>query len=85
MIKHIAETAGLNQAEATSAYDAVFSGIVNTLKSGDKVTLTGFGSFSISELAARDGRNPQTGETIKIAARKKVKFSASKDLKDAVN
>lgn len=85
MIKHMAEKAGINIAEAGTAFEAFCSGIIDTLKSGDKVTLTGFGSFSVSDRDARQGRNPQTGETIQIAARKVVKFSASKDLKDEVN
>ena len=58
---------------------------VNALKTGDKVALIGFGTFEVKEVAAREGRNPQTGETIKIAASKKPAFSASKTLKDTVN
>jgi DNA-binding protein HU-beta len=65
--------------------EAVIDGITNTLKSGDTVTVVGFGTFSVTERAARTGRNPQTGETINIKASKTPKFKAGKALKDAVN
>jgi len=85
LIKHIVEVADVSQSEATKIYDTFISGIVNTLKSEEKVMLSGLGTLSVTKLAARKGRNPKTGEEIEIAARNKVKFSASKDLKDAVN
>ena len=61
------------------------TGVTKTLKSGGKVTLVGFGTFSVSKRAARNGRNPQTGEVIKIKARKVAKFKAGKDLASSVN
>ena len=63
----------------------MFASITKALNEGDAVQLTGFGSFKVGDRAARKGRNPQTGETIDIAARKVVKFSAGKALKDALN
>ena len=65
--------------------DAVFAAITAALKSGDDVRITGFGSFSVTDRPARDGRNPRTGETLTIAASKVVKFTVGKALKDAVN
>ncbi len=80
----VAETE-LKKKEAEAAVNAVFGAITGALKDGDKVQLIGFGTFEVKSVAAREGRNPQTGETIKIAASKKPAFSASKALKDAVN
>jgi nucleoid DNA-binding protein len=71
--------------QAQAAVDCVFASITDALKAGDAVQLTGFGSFKVSDRAARKGRNPQTGEAIDIAARKVAKFSAGKALKDALN
>jgi len=85
MIDMVAEAADISKAAAGRAVDAVFEGISNTLKNGDSVTLVGFGTFSISNRAARSGRNPRTGETIQIKASKMPKFKAGKALKDAVN
>jgi len=65
--------------------DATFDAITSTLKSGDEVRLIGFGSFSVTQRAATEGRNPRTGEKIQIAASKNPKFSAGKGLKDALN
>ena len=70
--------------EAQAAVDCVFSSITNALKTKDTVTLIGFGTFKVNERKARTGRNPQTGETIKINAKKVPKFVAGKALKDAV-
>ncbi|HOE79250.1 MAG TPA: HU family DNA-binding protein [Smithellaceae bacterium] len=70
--------------EADAAVSAVFAAIQKALKKGDSVTLVGFGSFSVTKRKARKGRNPQTGEAIKIAARKVPVFKAGKGLKDAV-
>lgn len=70
--------------EAMDAVNAVFDSITQALSKGDKVALTGFGIFSVSKRAARQGRNPRTGETIKIAATNVPKFKAGKALKDAV-
>jgi DNA-binding protein HU-beta len=85
MIDMVAEAADISKAAAGRAVDAVFEGITNTLKGGDTVTLVGFGTFSVSNRAARAGRNPRTGETIQIKASKMPKFKAGKALKDAVN
>lgn len=85
MIDMVAEAADISKAAAGRAVDAVFEGITSSLKGGDSVTLVGFGTFSISDRAARSGRNPRTGETIQIKASKMPKFKAGKALKDAVN
>lgn len=85
LIANVADTAGLSKADATKAVDAVFSSITGALKKGDEVRLVGFGTFAVANRAASTGRNPRTGETIKIAASKQPKFKAGKQLKDAVN
>jgi len=85
LIEHVAETAKLSKADATRAVDAVFDGIAERLRAGATVTLVGFGSFAVSNRSARTGRNPQTGETIHIAASRTAKFKAGKALKDALN
>jgi nucleoid DNA-binding protein len=71
-------------AEAAKVVDAVLEAIKKSLKKGDKVTLVGFGTFSVAKRSARTGRNPQTGKAIKIAAKKVPKFTAGKALKDFV-
>jgi DNA-binding protein HU-beta len=76
---------GLNRRQAAEALDAVVATIVDALRSGEGAKLPGFGSFSISERAARKGRNPATGETIKIKASKTVRFKVGKELKETVN
>lgn len=81
----VAGAIGGTKADADKAVDAVFEAITAALKAGDDVRLVGFGSFSVSNRAAKDGRNPRTGATIKIAASKAPKFSAGKGLKDAMN
>jgi len=81
----VAEKAGVSKADAGSAVSAVLDTITEALSKGDKIALVGFGNFEISERAAREGRNPATGETIQIAASKAVKFKAGKALKDSVN
>lgn len=85
LVKVIADAAGTTNAAATSALDALIESITKTLKKGDKVTLVGFGTFSTSKRAARSGRNPATGATIKIPAKTTVKFKAGKALTDTVN
>lgn len=80
----VAET-NLKKKDAEAAVNAALTAISGALKDGDKVQLIGFGTFEVKNVAAREGRNPQTGETIKIAASKKPAFTASKALKDAVN
>lgn len=85
LINKIADSANLSKAQATDALNALLDGITDSLKSGDKVTLIGFGTFSISHRDARVGRNPQTGESIQIAAKKVVKFKPGKEITDSVN
>ena len=80
----LAKDSGLTQAHAAGAIDLVLNGITKALKSGEDVSIVGFGSFSVAERAARKGRNPQTGEEIKIAAARLPKFKPGKGLKDAV-
>ena len=75
----------MSKAEAGRAVDAVISSITKALKKGDSVTLVGFGTFQVRKRAARTGRNPKTGDTIKIKASKNPAFKAGKALKDAVN
>ncbi len=84
LIEQVAKEAGLTKVQANVTLDAVTSAIVNSLKKGDKVTLVGFGTFSVSQRAARNGRNPQTGEVIKIKASKTPKFKAGKDFAEAI-
>ena len=81
----VAEAAELSKTDAANAVDAVISVITKSLKKGDTVTLVGFGTFQVRERAARQGRNPKTGETIKIKKSKNPSFKAGKALKDAVN
>ena len=85
LIEAIADTADLSKAEAGRALDGMVDAITAALKDGDTVSLVGFGSFQVKERAARQGRNPQTGATIDIAAAKIPSFKAGKALKDAVN
>ena len=84
-IEAIAAKSGLTKADSSRAVEAFQSVVTETLKKGDKVTLTGFGVFSVSKREARNGRNPRTGEVVKIAASKSVKFKTGSKLKDAVN
>ena len=81
----VAASTGNSKSDAASIIDSVFDTIAGALKSGDSVQLVGFGSFSVADRAAREGRNPRTGETIQIAASKQPKFKAGKGLKDALN
>jgi len=85
LIEHIAGSADISKAAATRALDAVIDGVKTTLKKNGTVTLVGFGTFSVGNRAARTGRNPRTGEAIKIKAAKVPKFKPGKALKDAVN
>ncbi len=80
LISTLADEAGITKTQANTALDAFIGAVTKTLKKGDKVTLVGFGTFSVSKRAARNGRNPQTGETIKIKARKVARFKAGKEL-----
>ena len=85
LIDHVADEAEVSKAEAGRAVDAVLNAVTKALKKGDTVTLVGFGTFQVRKRAARQGRNPKTGETIKIKASKNPAFKAGKALKDAVN
>ena len=85
LVNVVAAEAQLAKKDAEAAVSAVFAAITNALKEGDKVQLIGFGTFEVKAVAEREGRNPKTGETIKIAASKKPAFTASKVLKDEVN
>ncbi|MGA8278968.1 MAG: HU family DNA-binding protein [Rhodanobacteraceae bacterium] len=84
-VSAVADTADITKADAERAVEAVFKVIKKALKSGDSVSLVGFGTFSVRKRAARTGRNPRTGETIKIKASKVPGFKAGKALKDALN
>ena len=84
IIDKMAQDADITKAAANKALDSFIEGITKTLKKGNKVTLVGFGTFSVAKRAARKGRNPQTGETIKIKASKSPKFKAGKTFKDAI-
>lgn len=85
LIDAVAESADLPKASATRAIDAVLESITSALKAGDSVSLVGFGAFTVKARPARAGRNPQTGESIQIAAAKVPGFKAGKALKDSVN
>lgn len=84
LIEAIAGASGLSKADAKRAVDALVSEVGKALKSGDRVSLVGFGSFSVSERGARTGRNPRTGKEIKIKAKKVVRFKAGSELSAAV-
>ncbi|WP_122644190.1 HU family DNA-binding protein [Luxibacter massiliensis] len=85
LVAAIAEEAEISKKDAEKALKAFTDVVANQLKKGDKVQLVGFGTFEVSERAAREGRNPQTGKTMKIEACRAPKFKAGKALKDAVN
>lgn len=81
----IADKAGLTQSQADAALSATLESISGALQSGDSVSLIGFGTFSANDRPARDGRNPRTGETIKIAAKTVAKFKPGKKLSESLN
>lgn len=85
LVDFIANEAGITKAQANKSVDAFVAAVTKTLAKGDKVSLIGFGTFETRKRAARTGRNPQTGKTIKIAASTTPAFKAGKKLKDAVN
>ena len=85
LVQLVADQADISKAAAGDAIDALLGGVTKALKKGDSVTFVGFGTFSVGKRAARDGRNPQTGEKIRIKASKNAKFKAGKALKDALN
>jgi len=84
LVGKIASEAGISKAQAEKAVDGFVSAVSDALASGDKITLVGFGTFSIGERAQREGRNPRTGEKIQIPASKIVKFKAGKTLSEKV-
>src|ERR1043166_2573023 len=84
LIEQIAKDADITKTQANAAMDSFTDAVIAALKKGDRVTLVGFGTFSVSERAARNGRNPQTGDVIKIKARKVPKFKAGKEFSTAV-
>ena len=84
LIDKVAKKAEITKKDTQAAIDATIEVIMDAVKKGDKVTLVGFGTFSSINRAARNGRNPQTGKTMKIAARKAPKFSAGKNFKEKV-
>ncbi len=85
MIEQIAQAAEVSKSAAERAVDALIGAVKTSLKKGEMVTLVGFGSFYVGHRKARDGRNPRTGEALKISATKVPKFRAGKALKDAIN
>jgi DNA-binding protein HU-beta len=85
LIDAMAADAGITKAAAKAALESLTENVTGALKKGDKVALVGWGTWSVSKRAARDGRNPQTGKTIKIAAKNVVKFKAGAGLADSVN
>ena len=85
LVEAIAEKTGLTKADANRALEATFEVITKALKKGERVPVAGFGTFNVTKRKAREGRNPQTGATVKIPARKAVTFKAGTELKDAVN
>ena len=80
LIAKLADDAGITKTQANATIDSFVEAVTKTLKAGNKVTLVGFGTFSVSKRAARNGRNPQTGAVIKIKAKKVAKFKAGKEL-----
>ena len=85
LVEAVAKETGLTKADSARAVDATFAAITEALKKGHKVPLVGFGTFAVSKRKAREGRNPRTGETVKIAARKAVTFKPGTALKESVN
>ena len=85
LVSVVADKSGLSKTDSTSAVDSVFDAITDSLRGGGEVRLVGFGTFSVSQRRASEGRNPRTGEKIQIPASKQPKFKAGKGLKDAVN
>jgi DNA-binding protein HU-beta len=85
LIEKLGTSHSLSKAQAKAIVDSTFKSIVEAAANGEEVTLPGFGKFKIRETAARDGRNPATGQTIKIAASKKLTFAPAKAVKDAIN
>ena len=84
-VKHVANQHSITQDEANKVIDTFTSSVISALSEGKEISLIGFGNFSVSEVAARPGRNPKTGEVIQIAAYKQPRFKVGQKLKDAVN
>jgi DNA-binding protein HU-beta len=84
LIAKIADDAGITKTQANATVDSFIEAVTKTLKSGNKLTLVGFGTFSVSKRAARTGRNPKTGATIKIKAKKVARFKAGKELSSKI-
>jgi DNA-binding protein HU-beta len=84
LVEKLASECNLSKAAAEQVVNSTFSAITGAIKAGDKVTLVGFGTFSVSERSTREGRNPQTGETLTIPAKKVVKFKAGSKLTETV-
>lgn len=85
LVEKLAADGNMSKSEAGRAIDSIFGAISEALAQGDKVMFPGFGTLEVRDRAAKEGRNPQTGETIQVPARKAVAFKAGKTLKDAVN
>jgi DNA-binding protein HU-beta len=85
LIGAVADASGLSKSQASSAVESVFDSISSALRKGDEVRLVGFGTFSVAKRKASTGRNPRTGEPMKIKASNQPKFKAGKGLKDSVN
>lgn len=85
LIDAMASDAGITKAAAKKALESFLGNVEKSLKEGNRVSLVGFGSWAVSNRAAREGRNPQTGETIPIAAKNVIKFKAGSDLQNSVN
>ena len=85
LVAHIATSAGLTKAQATAALQAFETSVIDTLANGGEVTLIGFGTFKVTDRAARTGRNPKTGEELQISASKVPTFKAGKAFKEALN
>jgi DNA-binding protein HU-beta len=85
LVASVADSADMSKADAGKAVEAVFDSITGSLKGGDEVRLVGFGTFSVANRKASEGRNPRTGEKIQIPASKQPKFKAGKGLKESVN
>ncbi len=84
-VRHIAEQHGCTKVEAEKTVDMFTSSVIDAISKGNEISLIGFGSFSVSKVAARTGRNPRTGDALKIAAYNQPKFKVGQKLKDAVN
>ena len=85
LLEQVSTQSGLTKEDTQKAIDAIFNALSESLSKGEAATLVGFGSFKVTERAAREGRNPRTGEAISIAASKAVRFSPGKTLREAIN